>query len=138
MAEGLGVAASTIAVIQLTAKLISLSYDYIGAVNRAPEGLRELTHELVSLSHILITLQDYVGANPQSTAIQKLNDRNGPLRGCALELRSLQLALEPNVGLKGIMKNLRWPLKEAETMLHVSRIGRHKSLFSLALVMDNV
>lgn len=138
MAETLGIVASIIAVVQLTGKLTSISYGYIGGVKRAGKDLGELLRELGALSGVFIALQHYIDANPQSAPLQRLNDPNGPLRECTKELEELILKLEPRDGWKGVADNLRWPLKEKDTSQYISRLERHKSLFILALQMDHV
>lgn len=136
--DGLSSAASIIAVIQITSTLISLGNDYIGAVKRASDDIRDLTQELVALKQVLVILQDYASRNPQSIAFQKLSVKDGPLQKCAVELSRLRLKLEPKTGLKGMIKSLTWPFNQTETMQNIARIERHKSLFSLALAADHM
>lgn len=139
--EALGIAASIIAVIQLAGKLTSLGYGYIGGVKRAPKDVQELLDELSSLVKVLVVLRDYVDKNPQSAAaLQTLNGPGGPIHGIGQELGVLQSKLDPTGkdGFKGIMGDLKWPLKEKETMQHISRIDRHKSLFIFALTTDQM
>lgn len=138
MAEVVGLVASIIAVIQLTGKVTSLGYVYFQALKRAPKDLGELVNELGSLTKVLTTLQDIADKNPQLAALQTLNSRNGPLEGISAELKKLVSKLEPRKGFKGTMDNLKWPLKEADTMQHISRIERCKSLFDLALTTDQM
>ncbi|KAI5839964.1 hypothetical protein DFP73DRAFT_634096 [Morchella snyderi] len=140
MADPLSITASVIAIVQLAEKLITLDYTYLGGVKGASKYLQDLVGELQSLGNFLVTLQDYVQAdeNLESIALQPIDGQNGPLLGCALELRRLQLKLEPKQGLKGIIQNLKWPLKEAEIRQSIARIQRQKNLFVLAFTMDNL
>lgn len=140
MADPLSIVASVIAIAQLTERLIALGYVYLGGTKAASKDLRELVNELQSLGKVLVVLQDYAQAdqNLQSTALQSLNGQNGPLPGCALELRRLQLKLEPKQGLRGMIQSLKWPFKEQETQQHIARIQRQKSLFILALTVDHM
>lgn len=138
MAEGLGVVASIIAIIQLTAKVTSLGYDYIGGAKRAPDELRGLVDELTSLGKVLAILEKHADKNRQWTALETLNDHDGPIRRCGLDLRRLQLKLDPGDGLRGMMNNLKWPFKEKETLQEISRIERHKTLFMFALNTDQM
>lgn len=135
MAEVIGLAASVIAVIQLMGKVTSLSYDYLSGVKRAPNDLLELVDELHALGKFLITLQNYTDENPESGTLGLLNAKDGPLSKCAQELQSLHLKLD---GKKEIVECLKWPLKEKETMQHISRIERQKTLFTFALVVDHM
>lgn len=107
--DGLSNAASIIAVIQIAGTLISLGNDYVGAVKRASDDIRDLTQELVALKQVLVILEAYTARNPKSEAFEKLSGADGPLQKCAAELSRLQSKLEPKAGLKGIMKSLVWP-----------------------------
>lgn len=140
MAEVLGIAASIIGVLQLTGALVSVGYEYISGVKAASKDLQDLVDELHSLGKVLIILQDYADKNLKSPVLQKLNDSDGPLQGCAKQLENLRLKLEAGraSGIKGKMRGLVWPLKAAETAQHISRIERHKSLFTFALSADQM
>ncbi|KAH0607794.1 uncharacterized protein H6S33_002828 [Morchella sextelata] len=110
----------------------------IGGVKDASNELRKLVDELHSLAQVLFVLQDHARGDGllRSAALQRLNDQNGPLSGCALELKTLQRKLEPKPGLRGMVKYLLWPLKEKETLKYIDSIERYKSLFNLALTTD--
>lgn len=140
MTDVLGVAASVIAVVQLTGALIALGYDYISAVKSASNDLRDLIDELHSLGKVLTILKDHVQTDKslQYAALQSLNGQNGPIQGCDVELRRLQLKLEPKDGWRGKMNSLKWPLKEKETYQHIVRIERQKNLFNFALNVDQM
>jgi hypothetical protein len=118
--------------------LVSLGYNYLGGVKDASNELRKLVDELHSLAQVLFVLQDHARGDGllRSAALQRLNDQNGPLSGCALELKTLQRKLEPKPGLRGMVKYLLWPLKEKETLKYIDSIERYKSLFNLALTTD--
>lgn len=140
MAEVLGLVASIIGVLQLTGALVSVGYDYIGGVKSASKDLQDLVDELHSLGKVLIILQEHADSNPKSAALQKLNSSDGPLKGCTDQLDKLKSKLEAGkaLGFKGKVKNLVWPLKEKETMQYISRIERHKSIFTFALTADQM
>lgn len=138
MAEVLGIVGSIIAIIQLTGKVASLGYDYVYEVRWGSKDLGELLKELGSLTNVLITLKDYADANLQSLALQRLNDADGPIRGCTLDLKRLQAKLEPKTGYKRKIDRLTWPFKENEIAQHMLRIERHKSLFTLAITLDQM
>lgn len=139
MADALGLAASVIAV-DMAGKVTALAYGYIAKVKRSRKELDRLVNELHSLRLVLISLQEYAEANStQSTALGKLNSLSGPLQGCTRELQDLQLKLEPpRSGIGGIIDRLEWPMKEADTLQHIDRIEKHKTLFILALSTDQM
>lgn len=140
MADPLSITASVIAVLQLTGTMITLGKDYIKGVKDAPEDIQQLIDELQSLGKVLSTLRDHIvnDKDLKSTALQALNGQNGHLSACALELKRLQLKLEPEKGLRAKINRLKWPLKEKETFQYISRIERHKSLFTFALTIDQL
>lgn len=140
MAEAIGLAASIIAVVQITGSLVCLGYNYLGGVRDGSNEPRKLVDELHSLAQVLLVLRDHARDDKllQSTALQRLNGQNGPLPRCALELKTLQRKLEPKPGLRGIVKYLLWPLKEKETLQYIDSIERYKSLFNLALTTDHL
>ncbi|KAH8152821.1 uncharacterized protein LAJ45_03047 [Morchella importuna] len=139
MAEAIGLAASIIGVVKITGSLVSLGYNYLGGVRDVSNELRKLVDELHSLAQVLLVLRDHARDDIllQPTALQRLNDQNGPLPRCALELKTLQGKLEPKLGLRGMVKYLLWPLKEKETLQYIDSIERYKSLFNLALTTDH-
>lgn len=134
MAEVLGVASSIIGIFQLTGKLVSLGYGFIGGIKRAPKEIRALANELISLSQVLDTLQEYADNHPESPALQRLNEKAGPLQVCTQELKELESVLE----LKGNLDRFMWPLKEKDTLQYIAQIERHKSLFIFALTADQM
>lgn len=138
MATILGIAASIIAIIQLTERAATLSYRYTSGVKQAPVHFQSLLDELDSLSKVLATLHDSAKARPGSTELGKLSDHDGPLRGCILELEKLHGKLQPKVGWGRIINRFMWPLKEKETFDMILRIERYKNLFMLAINADQL
>lgn len=136
--EAVSFAASIIALIQLTGKLTTISYGYIGGVKRAPKDIADLMLELGSLAKELVALKDYSDKHPNSIVLQRLALNDGPLRICHDELEVLQSKLEVESGLKGVLGSLKWPIKEKDMQHHISRIERQKSLIVFALTTDTL
>lgn len=136
MAEGLGIAASIIAISQLTAKVTQ----YINGVKKAPDSQQKLLDELNSLIIVLSALQSYATANPDSATLCKLNDNDGPLRKRIEELKDLLSKMNRTLTkastMRRMLKRLKWPLQEKDTSEFTARLGGLKSDFSLALNMD--
>lgn len=88
--EGLGAAASVIAVLQITTQVVSLAYGYTTGVKRAPTSLQWLIDELKSLVKILSALQST--AQHSSSAI--LGQLFTPLLNYSMEMKSLNDKLE--------------------------------------------
>lgn len=139
MAEALGLAASVLAVLELTSKLLSLGYEYIRSAKDAPEDLRSLVDELNSLNTVLVSLESYFRdqKKPQLPALQAFGQK-GPLHGCKLALQRLLAKLGPKEDFRGKTKRLKWFFEKEETFQHIERIQRHVRLFNLALTVDHL
>lgn len=135
MAETASDAASIITVVQLTGNAVSLAYEYLWGVSEAPDDLQKLVHELQSLGKALAGLRNYAqtGENIHTLTLQEISRSNGPLQECAAELKRIQTRLKSGDGLRDNTKKLKWPLEEKETLSYISRIGKHKSVFALAM-----
>jgi hypothetical protein len=137
--EFVGLAASIAGLIQITGQVAGFASGYIGKVKRASEDIGNLRNELSSLEEVLHRLER-VGDRcaPNSSELQKLDIS---LRECSVKLQELRLRLE--LGMKGswlrkTFKSLKWPLDEAETTQFMTYIERRKSLFMIALSIDNL
>lgn len=124
--------------IQLTRKVITLGYGHINDVKEVPNELRDLVNELVSLEEVLNSLQDNINKNPQSSSLETLNNEDGPLRECTLDLKGLESRLKPRAGLKGLWRSLKWSLKEKEILKYTSQIKRQRILFTYFLTASHM
>ncbi|KAI5839894.1 hypothetical protein DFP73DRAFT_483664 [Morchella snyderi] len=137
MAEAIGLAASIIAVAQLAGKTFQVSYNYFGSVKTAPQEIRELLDELSSLKIVLESLQKVADGNPQSEALRQLNKSSGPIERIDGILKNLYKKLASKDGSK-MIDRMKWPLKEKETEKSITMIGRHTTIFNIALSADHM
>jgi hypothetical protein len=141
MAEVIGLVSGIVALIQLAGKLTSISYSYACGVKRASKDLGDLIDELGSLSKVLLSLRSHlerVKTTSSISALQGLNDADGPLKVCGRELEELISQVEPRNGWKGMVDSIKWPLKEKDTLQLISRIERHKGLIMFSLAADQM
>lgn len=139
MADPLSMTGSIIAIVHISAALTSIGYGYISGVVRASDDIRKLMDELRSLDTVLTEMEKFIVSNPQSaTILQQLDANGGPLRICLDDLKKLQRKIEPKGGFRGVWNNLKWPLKEKETIQYISMVERHKAMFVLALSVDHM
>lgn len=148
MAEAIALVASIIAIVQLADRIISLGTSYIASAKGARKEITKLRLGLGSLSDILVLLVDHAEANPDSPALRILYGPSsgglpGPVEMCMKELQELQSKLEPPEPSgrwpwtrRDTKSSIMWPFKEKEVMHSVSEIDRYKSLFQLALGVD--
>ncbi|KAL8790513.1 MAG: hypothetical protein Q9195_006344 [Heterodermia aff. obscurata] len=151
MAEALAVAASVIAVLQITNSVISICYDYSAAASGTSWQLPRLMSELESLRSVLQRLEPLAKQADFSLAVPnakrpvfiELCKPNGPLPLCCHEIKSLEAVLKTpdwSAGFgprrKAIIQALRWPLKEKDTEKALERISRLREILAFALIAD--
>ena len=152
MAEGLGLAASIIAVLQITNSVISVCYDYSAAVQGTSWELPQVRAEMESLRDILQALESLAKQaeftnSVAGTRLPTLSLLMGPdslLQNCFHEVERLEKRLKSpswsdgfGPRRKALIQALRWPLKEAETKKALENISRFKSTLVLALSADS-
>jgi len=138
MADPLSIAASIIAVLQLTGTVIG----YINDTKDAGEERKRILNETKNIHYLLYLLKDNV-ERPQwddtwLETMRSFSAPEGPLEQFKLELERLASKLKPTAGLKKIGKALTWPFQKEEVKDILAGIERQKSLFGLALQNDHM
>lgn len=128
MAEILGIAASIVALLQLSGTVIK----YLGSVKDAPEELSRLVLEVSITRGLLSSLQDLDQLGEQwSFTVQSLGL---PLHQIQSTLQGLAGKLAPRTGkLDKAIKTLVWPFQKDEIKEILRMIERQKTILSLAL-----
>jgi hypothetical protein len=134
----LSVAASIIAVPQLTAAVIG----YLNDVKDAPKECQQCTIEASNIQHLLINLRYRLeqgqAGNPWVTAVRALNIENGPLDQYKQALEQLQSKVDVGNGAKQMKRQLVWKFSKAEVAGILARMERLKSVVSIALDIDHL
>jgi hypothetical protein len=137
MADPLSIAASIIAVLQLTVSVI----EYLQTVRDARKDRIDFLVEVSGLYHLLLALQNRVdGANaedPWFAQVRLLGARDGPLDQLKSRLEHLVSKLGPPGGLQ-VGRALIWKFSKAEIEGVIAKIERIKMLVSLALTNDHL
>ncbi|KAF2685436.1 hypothetical protein K458DRAFT_388312 [Lentithecium fluviatile CBS 122367] len=117
---GLSAAASVIAVVDISAKVTSLCFQY--SVANVLEKLQQLLDE-----------QD----KSQISTTRKIVDS---LEGCHQQLQGLKAQLEPGRGRKAMqrvgIRALKWPFMSKQVEKMVVNLEQYEHAFSLALQVD--
>jgi hypothetical protein len=137
--EGIGSAASVIAVIQLAGSIIEICGGYVAAVknaNKEIDSLRKVIEELKDVLQTLSRLLD--GPNgPKLFTSQKLALQ---ISDCSSELTTLKERLRSGPKERVIgrlrLRSLKWPLQRKEVTSVMNNLERHKQSFVLALQVD--
>ncbi|KAB8237118.1 uncharacterized protein BDW43DRAFT_297519 [Aspergillus alliaceus] len=137
--EPLSGAASVIAVIQLTGTIIQICSTYIGKVKDAKEDIIRLQQSIKALAVVLEALNKLLHelkGSELSTSRKLLSD----VAYCSSTLTKLRERIDPDSTQKSRRRwtfhALKWPLKRTEVDKAVNDIMEYKTLFSLALEID--
>ncbi|KAI8658994.1 hypothetical protein NCS55_01178200 [Fusarium keratoplasticum] len=139
MAEAVGLAASVIAIIDLSAKVAKLCSDYSTAVGNARTDITRLQSQLGSLGECLQGARRLLNdPNNQSLAAsRKLVDS---IDGCTSELVQVQNRLDPGKARKAMrrfgLRALRWPFDSKEVSGIVSNLERYNQTIMWCLQID--
>lgn len=141
--DGLSGAASVIAVIDISAKVASLCFQYSVAVKHAKGDIERLQQKVNDIKNVLEKLQQLLHKQDRSqlSTIRTLLD---PLQRCSRELEELEATLkaklEPSRGRKAMqrfgIRALKWPLTSKEVEKAVRNLEEYGNTFSLALQVD--
>ena len=134
--EPVGVAASLVALIGVTAKTIQ----YLSSVKEASKERKSLLREASDLLQMLISLQNKIDETKRNTAFynstETLATENGPLDQLREALEQLSTRIKPQKGIKNVTHALTWALDKDRCSEVLGKIERVKSRINLALQGD--
>jgi len=136
--DGLSVAASVIAVLQLTGAVIA----YLNDVKDAPKECQQWAIEASNLQSLLINLLYQLNQGQTGdrwyTAVRALNVGNGPLDQYKQALEQLQSRVEIRDGIQKVKRRLLWKFSREEVASILARMERLKTHVSFALQIDQL
>ena len=151
MAEGLALAASIIAILQIIDSVTSVCYDYGAAAKDGSWELSKVRAEMESLRNVLETLHPLAeeaesassSAGTRLPTLALLCGPRGLLNCCLDEVRHLDERLKApswsdgfGPKRKAFIQALRWPLNKAKTTKALDDISRYRSILNLAITAD--
>ncbi|KAK7591913.1 hypothetical protein V3481_006550 [Fusarium oxysporum f. sp. vasinfectum] len=139
MAEAVGLAASVIAIIDLSAKVATLCFQYSTAVGKARADVAHLQSRLNDLDACLRGVHRVLhGPNNQALLISR--ELIDSLDGCKSELTQVQNRLDPGKARKTMrrlgLRALKWPFDSKEVSGIVANLERYKQTIMLCLQVD--
>lgn len=136
--DPLSVTASIIAVLQLSAKVLS----YLNDVKDASNDRADCAVEASSLYSLLLNLRFRLeggdASQPWYVAVRALAVENGPLDQFKQALETLQVRMTDGGRLKKAGEALMWKFKKEEVAGILARMERLKTLVEIALQMDHL
>ncbi len=137
--DGVSVAASFVALIQVSGSVFDLCRKYYSEVKEARKEIQRLRDEIFPLQDILTNVADLAEAsNPtQLSILDRLNQADGPVQQCQAQLTGLAARLDPGEGGNRMrqfgLRALKWPFSKKDVDNIVAAIERYKVTFNLAL-----
>jgi hypothetical protein len=137
--DGLSGAASVIAVIDISAKMVSLCFRYSMAVKDAKGDIERVQGKLNDIAHILEQIKQLLNSQDK-TRLSSTRGLSSSLAQCLTELESLQVGLEPRKTRKTMsrlgFRALKWPFTSKQVDKIISNLEGYEQTFSLALQVD--
>ncbi|KAJ8130289.1 hypothetical protein O1611_g3342 [Lasiodiplodia mahajangana] len=139
MAEAFGVAASALAVAELSVKVIALCLQYSRDVKHAKEDIDRIIKHVTSLENVANELQALLDG-PHRTRLQASQKLRDDLESSQAHLRSLQERLTPSKA-RQKMRTLgvhafKWPFKSKEVENILQELARCSQPITTALQID--
>jgi hypothetical protein len=142
MAE-IGLAASVIAVIQISQSVITQAYNYSQAVKNAKKDIERIESEMKDIGNVLIKLQDLSRRAERSgqsldhwPTLVSIRRKGGPLSECELSLNCLLTELAPVDGWARVKERALWPHKMKNVEKTLQTITQGKKYFIEALNIE--
>lgn len=139
MAEAFGVAASALAVVELSAKIVKICAQYTTVVAKAREDIERLKKEVDSLGDLAESVQHLLGksSQPKVTTIARLQPI---LRESQTRLKAVEAKLDPGRRKTAMSKfgfrAIIWPFKSQDIDKAVADLSRLAQAISLAMQVD--
>ncbi|KAG7000110.1 Kinesin light chain [Fusarium oxysporum f. sp. conglutinans] len=139
MAEAVGLTASVVAIIDLSAKVATLCFQYSTAVGNARADIAHLQSRLNDLDTCLRGVHRVLyGPNNQALTISR--ELTDSLDGCKSELVQMQNRLDPGKARKTMrrlgLRALKWPFDSKEVSGIVANLEHYKQNIMLSLQID--
>jgi hypothetical protein len=137
--DGLSGAASVIAVIDISAKIASLCYQYSVAVKDAKDDIERVQRMVSDITHILEKIKQLLNSQDK-TRLSTTQGLFNSIEQCLKELKSLETKLDAGKTRKTMSRfglpALKWPFSSKQVDKIVLNLEGYEQTFSLALQVD--
>ncbi|KAF6526118.1 hypothetical protein HZS61_009162 [Fusarium oxysporum f. sp. conglutinans] len=139
MAEALGVASSVIAVVDLSAKVLSLCLQYCRGVKNAKDDIERLRKEIATFETTTKELKALV-ETPRGRELKASQQLMSAIEDGHSTLVKLEQRLRPSTGRKAIsrfgIRALKWPFERNDIEGIIQNLERCRGIICLALNID--
>ncbi|KAA6412604.1 MAG: vegetative incompatibility HET-E-1 [Lasallia pustulata] len=137
--DGVSAVASVVALIEISVKVASLCAEYYSYMKSAEKDIDQFHLEVKALIKVLQNLYQ-LAQKPGAAKLFTLNALGQYIKSCKSELTHIKERLEPGNGQKTMsrigIRALKWPFENKELAKVMNVLGRYKSIFSIALNVD--
>lgn len=128
-----------IAVVEASARVLSLIAKYYSDVKKAKEEIEGLRIEIEAFNNVFRKIQLIQSSN--AAKLPLLDSLAPVIRGSLSDIENLQIKLDPGKGKKAWRRvglhALQWPFTKKEVEDHIARLEGHKTTLNLALTSDH-
>ena len=139
--DGLSTAASVIAVVDMSAKITSLCFQYFTAVKDAKNDIERLQRKVAEIKSILEKVKQLLDGRDKAR-LSTTSELSDSLKECFKELEGLKAELEPGKARKTMsqfgVRALKWPFTSKRVEKIVSSLERYEQAFARALQVDQM
>ena len=137
--DGLSGAASVVAVIDLSAKIIALCFQYSTAVKDARKDIVRLQRKVNDIKDVFEQVRQLLDGRDKTLPLPT-HDLSNSLKECLLQLEELITQLEPGKTRKAMsrigVRALKWPFTSKEVEKLVASLESYEQIYTLALLTD--
>lgn len=127
--EGLSGAASVIAVIEVSAKIISLCFQYSTAVGNSRKDIKCLQKKVSNIKDVFEQVEQLLDGR-NKTLLLAIHNLSDSLKECLLQLEELKTQLEPSKTRKIMsrfgVRSLKWPFTSKEIENCIASLESYK------------
>jgi hypothetical protein len=139
--DGLSGAASVIAVIDMSAKITALCFQYSIAVKDAKDDIERIEMKVGDIKRVLESIKKLLDG-PHKAQFSTTHGLFKSLKQCLRRLQELEEELKPGKTRKTIsrfgVRALKWPFTSNQVERIISRIEGYEQTFMLALQVDQM
>jgi hypothetical protein len=137
--DGLSGAASVIAVIDISAKIAALCFQYSIAVKDAKSDIKRIERKVSDIKRVLESIKKLLDG-PRTARLSTTHSLFKSLKQCLLELQELEKELKPGKTRKTMsrfgVRALKWPFTSKQVERIISSMEGYEQTFTLALQVD--
>ena len=137
--DGLSAAASVTGIVDISAKIASLCFQYSVAVKDAKKDIDRLQRTVTDIKNVLEEVKLLLDKQDK-TRLSTTHKLSGSLEECHQQLQGLKAQLEPGKTRKAMhrfgVRALKWPFTNKQVEKIVDSLEKYEHTFSLALQVD--